>query len=74
MEKLVLEESTNTHVFESKKAEVLHEAGAVKLVKTETGEVVHGEHGTMTVNGPYFLKANQRELNPVTKQMQIAFD
>jgi len=73
--RIVLEKSTNTHELETgSKPEYLkeHEDGQVDFI-TDDGIVVHGEHGTMKVDGKR-SKVNQMEYNPVTQGLQKAFD
>ena len=72
----VLEKSTNTHVLESTaEIQATEIENSITKVKTD-GETIllHGEHGTLAIESPNFVKYVQQELNPVTKMLQNSFD
>jgi len=72
--RLVLEPSTNTHVMDGV-VEATSIDASTMLVKTEgVSRVLHGEHGTLGFENKVVVKYVQKELNPITKQMQNAFD
>jgi hypothetical protein len=72
---VVLEPSTNTHTLQSKKEiETVSSNETVSVFKVNEGVVLHGEHGPIGVNSGLVIKYNQNEYNPVTRQMQKAFD
>lgn len=76
MEKVILEKSTNTHVLESETSvdvKNLDESTLLLKVKGK-GIVTHGQHGTVVTESPTVVKYVQKELNPVTRMMQNAFD
>lgn len=71
-DKLVLEQSTNTHQLEG---EITYskDFGNGDFVFEGDSVLTHGEHKTLSLKGCW-LKTNQMEENPVTKQLQKAFD
>lgn len=82
---LVLEPSTNTHVLNAKSIEYREIEPGVMHVKTTSdaiithgsmsrGHVEAGNHNTLTIGSKAFFKVVQQEFNPVTKEMQNAFD
>jgi hypothetical protein len=76
MEKVILEKSTNTHVLESETSvdvKNLDESTLLLKVKGK-GVVTHGQHGTVVTESPTVIKYVQKELNPVTRMMQNAYD
>ena len=75
MNKYVLEPSTNTHVLEANSVKEQDLGEGIKVLEIEgEGIVTHGEHGTIKTESKNVVKYVQRELNPVTKKMQIVFD
>jgi hypothetical protein len=76
MNKVVLEPSTNTHAIESQNEIQTQDlkGGILKLKIKGAGIVTHGEHGTLVTESPDVIKYVQKELNPVTKALQNAFD
>jgi hypothetical protein len=77
MEKqIVLEPSTNTHTMKGD-VEVVSKLGQMNglVIKTNgLGVVLHGEHGVIVTEEEHVIKLNQQEANPLTGQMQNAFD
>jgi hypothetical protein len=72
---LVLEKSTHPHIFEGNvlvSKEV--DASTVYVRTTDNGKVVHGEHGTLAIESKNFVKGVQKEVNPITRALQNAFD
>ena len=48
--------------------------GLMMLTVEGQGIVSHGQHGVLTTEAKHVIKYNQIELNPVTQQLQKAFD
>jgi ABC-type microcin C transport system duplicated ATPase subunit YejF len=83
---LVLEPSTNTHRLTADEIEfnVIDNGIVAITVKSGSGVVTHGEqvdglilkgnHGTVRTESKNVIKYVQQEYNPVTQQMQNAFD
>lgn len=72
---VVLEQSTHTHVLEGEVISKKDLPNSMILLNVKGDCVVkHDEHDTLRTNNPYILKVVQQELNPVTKEMQNAFD
>ena len=73
---VVLEPSTNTHRLVSKSKITVKDLGNSTLMINVAKEsiITHGEHGTLKTESPHIIKYVQQELNPVTKEMQNAFD
>ena len=72
---VVLEPSTNTHRLTASEVEVKEVAPSIlKLNIKGSGVVTHGEHGVLATESPIVFKTVQRELNPVTRAIQNAFD
>ena len=76
MNKIVLENSTNTHVLNSKnEVNVTNLSDSTLLLKIKgKGIVTHGQHGTIIQESPTVVKYVQQEFNPVTRMLQNAFD
>ena len=75
MEKVVLEQSTNTHVLHARQVKQKNLKNGIVALKIEgEGIVTHGEHGTLKTESPDVIKYVQQEVNPVTKKLQNAFD
>jgi hypothetical protein len=72
----VLEPSTNTHIVEGYNSINVTDCGngVLKLNIEGDGVVKHGEHGTLKTESAVVIKYVQKELNPVTKALQNAFD
>ena len=75
MKKEILHQSTNPHVIVGKKI-VKTDLGndILKLEISGDGIVTHGEHGTLKTESKTVIKYVQQEINPVTQQLQNAFD
>jgi hypothetical protein len=73
---VVLEPSTNTHKIhgEVKVIEKLDQLNGLVLETNGECEVLHGEHGVIITEGDNIIKLNQQEFNPLSKQMQNAYD
>lgn len=74
---VVLEPSTNTHTLTSKGEVKVKDLGngTLKLnIKAGEGVITHGEHGTLKTESTTVVKYVQKELNPVTRKLQNAFD
>jgi len=76
--KVVLEPSTNTHTAKGN-IEVTGKAEFMNTVVMRTnGKVIveHGEHHTVATSSKAkcIIKVTQMEKNPVTQQLQSAFD
>lgn len=84
---MVLEPSTNTHVLHSTDIKYREIENGIFHIKTGKnavithgqfveGQVAKGNHNTVVVNSASrnMLKLVQLEYNPVTKEMQNAFD
>lgn len=75
MQVVVLEPSTNTHRLESETVEVQDLGQGILKIKTgKRGVVTHGEHGTLVTESTNVIKYVQQEVNPVTQELQNAFD
>ena len=77
MEKtVVLEPSTNTHTIKGNVVvtEKLNDMNGLVIEADGIGVVLHGEHGVIVTEEPYIIKLTQQEVNPLTGQMQNAFD
>lgn len=76
MEKLTLEASTNSHIIEAEsiKSKPLKKLGGNKLIINGPGIVVHGEHGVICTEEKHVIKLVQQEYNPITQELQNAFD
>lgn len=73
---IILEPSSSVHKLECKATPITVRLDASSLFVTTNGEsiVTHGHHGTLAVESKTFLKVVQQELNPVTAELQNAFD
>ena len=73
---IALEKSTNTHTLQSSdRIEVKEITDSILMIRTNGESIVtHGEHGTMKVESNDVIKYVQKEVNPVTKKLQNAFD
>ena len=72
---VVLEESTNTHKITANNVTVKDLGNSILKLNIEgEGIVTHGEHGVVKTETKHVIKYVQQELNPVTKNMQNAFD
>lgn len=72
---LVLEPSTNTHAISNVDEYMSFDNGTVLMRLKEGSKMVsHGEHGTLATESRFCVKLVQQELNPLTQQMQNAFD
>lgn len=77
MSEVVLEPSTNTHKINSTSGIEVEEFknGTMKLkIADGNGIVTHGEHGTLKTESKNVVKYVQLEMNPITRQLQKAFD
>lgn len=78
MEKVILEESSNTHIMEGKVKVVkkLAKMNTVVLDTEDAAVVLHGHHATVKTEGSTkrVIKITQQEFNPVTKAMMNSFD
>lgn len=76
MQVVVLEPSTNTHRMLSERVEVSDLGHGILKLKTASkrGIITHGEHGTIVTESENIIKYVQQEVNPITRQMQAAFD
>lgn len=74
---IVLEPSTNTHKMKSdgliSKTDLGDGIMSLKI-KTGRGIVMHGEHSVIVTESENVVKYVQKELNPITKAFQNAFD
>jgi len=70
---VVLEKGNNSHVFKGKGARVVEFENGEVFIKESEGAVHHGEHH-ITVTGGNSHKFNQMESNPVTGDLQRAYD
>lgn len=72
---IVLESSSNTHVMHGDVIEVKEIGGGILKLKVSGATVTtHNEHGDVHTNSENILKYVQQELNPITNEMQNAFD
>lgn len=70
-----LEKTTNTHKLRATNIKVLKEIGSTQVLEIEgDGEVTHGEHGVQVTESKHVIKYVQREVNPITKKIEEAFD
>ena len=72
--RVVLENSTNTHVMDKVGMEVTELEGGVLIDNAQGGLVTHGEHATIKTETKTVLKINQQEYNPLTEEIQNAVD
>ena len=72
----VVEKSTHPHVLESEKAIEIEKIDDSTLDITLNGNsiVTHGQHGTLKIDTKRVIKYVQKEVNPVTRKIQNAFD
>ena len=75
MQTVVLEPSTNTHTISAENI-VVTDLGNSELFLEITGNgiVSHGEHAPAVTESQYVVKYVQQELNPITNELQNAFD
>lgn len=74
-QEVVLEPSANAHVFKASSVKTTELGDSSLALEVEgQGLVVHGEHGTFATESKHIFKFVQREVNPVTKLIQKAFD
>lgn len=73
---VVLEPSTNTHTIEGEVQVIqkLEEMGGLVLETNGDCIVLHGEHGVIATEGQHIIKLTQQEVNPLTGQMNNAYD
>jgi hypothetical protein len=72
---ITLEPSTNTHTLEANDVQVTDLGDSILKLNIEgDGIVTHGEHGTLKTESPNVIKYVQKEVNPVTRAMQNAYD
>lgn len=76
MKTVTLEPSTNTHAMHSSEIIVNDLGHGILKLNIPEGRaiVTHGEHGTLATESAHVMKYVQQEVNPLTKQMQAAFD
>lgn len=75
MKKVILEKSAHTHALTGNVITEKRLDNSMVLLHVEGNCLVtHEEHDPLVTNNPYILKVVQQELNPVTKEMQNAFD
>lgn len=73
--KFVLEKTSNTHILEATKIEVVEEIGSTQVLKVEgDGLIFHGEHGAIKTEQPNIIKYVQQEFNPITGLVEDAYD
>ena len=73
---VVLEPSTTTHTINGAVtvAKTLDDMNGLVLEVEGDGIVLHGEHGVIVTEAANVIKLTQQESNPLTGQMQNAFD
>jgi hypothetical protein len=82
---LITEPSTNTHVLHAENISYKEIKSGVMHIKTESdalithgdvsnGRIKKGNHNSHTIASRNFFKVVQQEYNPVTREMQNAFD
>jgi len=70
-----LEQTTNTHKLKATSVKVLKEIGSTQVLEVEgEGVVTHGEHGVQVTESKNVIKYVQREVNPITKKIEEAYD
>lgn len=75
MKKLALEPTTNTHKLTANHIEVIYEEGSMIVMRVSgDGIVTHGEHGTIVTEEKFVIKYVQKEMNPLTKEIEDAYD
>lgn len=76
MQTEVIEVSSNPHILKAPSIaiEQLTDLGGLKLCVEGKGIVLHGEHGVIVTEEKHVIKLVQQEYNPITKNLQNAFD
>lgn len=75
LKELALEPTTNTHKMSANYIQVIHEEGSTLVMKVYgDGIVTHGEHGTIVTEETFVIKYVQKEINPITLEIEDVYD